>query len=51
MAREVLGDVKNVEVVGFCGLLIDFVRKQAPAWSCAGCARCPTSSTSSSCRA
>ena len=26
MAREVLGSVKNVEVVGFGGLLIDFVR-------------------------
>jgi pantetheine-phosphate adenylyltransferase len=29
MAREVLGDVKNVEVVGFQGLLIDFVRAHA----------------------
>ena len=28
MAREVLGDVKNLEVVGFGGLLTDFVRKQ-----------------------
>ncbi len=28
MAREVLGDAKNVEVVGFSGLLTDFVRKQ-----------------------
>ena len=28
MAREVLGDVKNVSVVGFTGLLIDFVRQQ-----------------------
>jgi pantetheine-phosphate adenylyltransferase len=28
MAREVLGDVRNVEVVGFAGLLTDFVRKQ-----------------------
>jgi pantetheine-phosphate adenylyltransferase len=27
MAREVLSDVNNVEVVGFSGLLIDFVRK------------------------
>ena len=27
MAREVLGDVKNLEVTGFSGLLIDFVRK------------------------
>ena len=27
MAREVLGDVKNVSVVGFTGLLIDFVRQ------------------------
>ena len=27
MAREVLGDMKNVEVVGFSGLLIDFVRQ------------------------
>jgi pantetheine-phosphate adenylyltransferase len=26
MAREVLGDLKNVEVVGFDSLLIDFVR-------------------------
>src|SRR5215212_509945 len=28
IAREVLGDVKNVQIVGFEGLLIDFVRKQ-----------------------
>jgi pantetheine-phosphate adenylyltransferase len=28
MAREVLGDVKNLSVVGFSGLLTDFVRKQ-----------------------
>ena len=28
MAREVLADVKNVEVVGFTGLLTEFVRKQ-----------------------
>jgi len=28
IAREVLGDVKNVQVVGFSGLLIDFVRHQ-----------------------
>ena len=28
MAREVLGDVKNLEVVGFAGLLTEFVRKQ-----------------------
>jgi pantetheine-phosphate adenylyltransferase len=28
MAREVLADVKNVEVVGFSGLLTEFVRKQ-----------------------
>jgi pantetheine-phosphate adenylyltransferase len=27
MAREVLPDVNNLEVVGFSGLLIDFVRK------------------------
>ena len=27
MAREVLADVKNVEVTGFSGLLIDFVRQ------------------------
>jgi pantetheine-phosphate adenylyltransferase len=27
MAREVLGELKNVEVVGFSGLLIDFVRQ------------------------
>ena len=27
MAREVLDDVKNLEVIGFSGLLIDFVRK------------------------
>lgn len=26
MAREVLSDVKNLEIVGFTGLLIDFVR-------------------------
>jgi pantetheine-phosphate adenylyltransferase len=28
IAREVLDDVKNLEVVGFSGLLTDFVRKQ-----------------------
>ena len=28
MAREVLGDLKNVQVVGFSGLLIDFIRNQ-----------------------
>jgi len=27
MAREVLADVKNVEVVGFSGLLINFIRE------------------------
>ena len=27
MAREVLADLKNVEVVGFSGLLIDFIRE------------------------
>jgi pantetheine-phosphate adenylyltransferase len=27
MAREVLGDVANLQIVGFTGLLIDFVRK------------------------
>ena len=27
MAREVLGDLKNVQVVGFNGLLIDFIRQ------------------------
>ena len=27
MAREVLGDIKNVEVMGFSGLLIEFVRE------------------------
>ncbi len=28
MAREVLVDVKNLQIIGFTGLLIDFVRKQ-----------------------
>ena len=28
MAREVLGDLKNVEVVGFSSLLTEFVRRQ-----------------------
>src|SRR3982751_2962331 len=28
MAREVLGGLKNVQVVGFSGLLIDFIRGQ-----------------------
>ena len=28
MAREVLGDLKNVQVLGFSGLLTEFVRKQ-----------------------
>ena len=27
MSREVLGDMKNLQIVGFSGLLIDFVRK------------------------
>ena len=49
MAREVLGDVKNLQIVGFTGLLIDFVRASTTRTSfCAGCARYPTSSTSSS---
>ena len=29
IAREVLADVKNVQIVGFEGLLTDFVRKQS----------------------
>ena len=28
MAKEVLGDVKNLQVLGFAGLLTEFVRKQ-----------------------
>jgi pantetheine-phosphate adenylyltransferase len=28
IAREVLGDLRNVEIVGFTGLLIDFARQQ-----------------------
>ena len=28
MARQVLADLRNVEVVGFTGLLIDFARQQ-----------------------
>src|SRR6185436_20667899 len=28
MAKDVLGDVKNLSVIGFSGLLTDFVRKQ-----------------------
>ena len=28
MARQVLGDLRNVEIVGFTGLLIDFARQQ-----------------------
>jgi len=28
MAREILGDLKNVEVTGFSSLLTEFVRKQ-----------------------
>src|SRR3954465_593573 len=28
MAREVLGDMKNVEVIGFSSLLTEFVKKQ-----------------------
>ncbi len=28
MAREALGDVKNLQVMGFSGLLIDFVREK-----------------------
>ena len=27
MARQVLGDLRNVEIVGFTGLLIDFARQ------------------------
>ena len=29
MVREVLGDVKNLTIVGFTGLLSDFVRQQS----------------------
>ena len=29
MARQVLGDLRNIEIVGFTGLLIDFARKHS----------------------
>ena len=48
MAREVLADVTNVEVVGFSGLLTHFVRDQGRASCCADCAPCRTSNTNSS---
>ena len=52
MAREVLTPYPNVDGEGFGGLLMDFVPAAAGARSsCAACARCRTSSTSSRWRA
>ena len=48
MAREVLAPLANVEVIGVLGAADGFrPRSRARSSSCAACARCPTSSTSS----
>jgi pantetheine-phosphate adenylyltransferase len=46
MIAEVFRDLPGVEVDTFDGLLVDYARGAAPR-SCAACARCPTSNTSS----
>ena len=48
IAKEVLAGYPNVKVLGFAGLLSEFVREHRRASSCGACAPCPTSSTSSS---
>src|SRR5688572_26155651 len=48
MAREVLGDLKNVEVSPSPACSPSSCASRARAWCCAGCAPFPTSSTSSS---
>jgi pantetheine-phosphate adenylyltransferase len=45
MARRVLADVHNVEVMGYVGLTVDFARQTAWRSSCAACAPCRTSNS------
>jgi phosphopantetheine adenylyltransferase len=45
MAQEILGDIKNVEIVGFNSLLMDFVHERAPKSLCVACALFPTLNT------
>jgi pantetheine-phosphate adenylyltransferase len=47
MAREALAGHDNVQVLGFTGLLMDFMRAQGAHVILRGCAQCPTSSTNS----
>ena len=51
LAREVLAPYKNVLVMGFSGLLSEFVKEQQATVILRACARSRTSSTSSSSRA
>ena len=46
MIREVFRGLPNVEVDTFDGLLVDYARHKGAQRSSAGCAPCPTSSTS-----
>jgi cytidyltransferase-like protein len=48
IAREVLADLRNVEIVGFTGCSSTLRDSKTHASSCAACARCRTSSTNSS---
>jgi pantetheine-phosphate adenylyltransferase len=45
MLREVAGDLPNVEVGSFGGLLVDYAAERAPASSCAAFAPCRTTNT------
>ena len=50
MARDVLADVPKVTVVGFSGLLMNFLRDRTRAWCCGACARFPILNTNFSWR-
>jgi pantetheine-phosphate adenylyltransferase len=47
LARDALAQYTNVKVEGFSGLLRDLSTSRMRGSSCAGCAPCPTSNTSS----
>ncbi|EQD65293.1 phosphopantetheine adenylyltransferase [mine drainage metagenome] len=50
LARRVLCDLPNVQVLGYSGLTVEFARKQEARVIVRGCARYRTSSSSSSSR-
>ena len=50
LARQVLADMPNVEVVGYSGLTVEFARQHNCRSSCADCGPCRTSNSSSSWR-